>query len=149
MIPTNKTSFSIIVPSDLGDINATAGACVLQRYWNVGSINQMYEPCIDFLLVARDLNQALPARVLWWLARQPLPTPLPPSLKLRQRWVSTSAPAVSYTAAAVATSPISASTTLQTIVKSSSVASVSISSSTSSAPAATESAGNNDDDCEL
>lgn len=47
-IPTNETSFSVTIPSDLGDTCSIAGACVLQHYWNAESIDQTYESCIDF-----------------------------------------------------------------------------------------------------
>jgi len=38
-IPANETSFSITILSDLGDTCATAGACVVQYYWNAASID--------------------------------------------------------------------------------------------------------------
>jgi hypothetical protein len=47
-IPANETSFPITIPSDLGDTCATAGACVVQHYWNAVSIDQTYESCVDF-----------------------------------------------------------------------------------------------------
>jgi len=47
-IPANETSFSITIPSDLGDTCSTAGACVVQHYWNAASIDQTYESCVDF-----------------------------------------------------------------------------------------------------
>ncbi|TVY52230.1 hypothetical protein LCER1_G006754 [Lachnellula cervina] len=47
-IPANETAFSITIPEDLGDACATAGACVVQHYWNAASIDQTYESCVDF-----------------------------------------------------------------------------------------------------
>ncbi len=47
-IPANQTSFSITIPSDLGSTCATAGACVVQHFWDARSIDQTYESCIDF-----------------------------------------------------------------------------------------------------
>ncbi|RDW80914.1 hypothetical protein BP5796_05612 [Coleophoma crateriformis] len=47
-IPANETSFSITIPSDLGTTCATAGACVIQHWWNAASIDQTYESCVDF-----------------------------------------------------------------------------------------------------
>lgn len=47
-IPANETSFSITIPSDLGDTCSTAGACVVQHWWNAASIDQTYESCVDF-----------------------------------------------------------------------------------------------------
>ncbi|KAH7360371.1 hypothetical protein BKA65DRAFT_183589 [Rhexocercosporidium sp. MPI-PUGE-AT-0058] len=47
-IPANQTSFSITIPSDLGSTCATAGACVVQHFWDARSIDQTYESCVDF-----------------------------------------------------------------------------------------------------
>lgn len=44
----NELAFSITVPSDLGSTCSTAGACVVQHWWNAESINQTYESCVDF-----------------------------------------------------------------------------------------------------
>jgi predicted carbohydrate-binding protein with CBM5 and CBM33 domain len=49
-IPANETAFSITIPSDLGDTCSTAGACVVQHYWNAASIDQTYESCVDFVV---------------------------------------------------------------------------------------------------
>ncbi|RDW69790.1 hypothetical protein BP6252_08810 [Coleophoma cylindrospora] len=51
-IPANETSFSITIPSDLGSTCATAGACVIQHWWNAASIDQTYESCVDFTVGA-------------------------------------------------------------------------------------------------
>ncbi|KAL1311359.1 hypothetical protein AAFC00_001532 [Neodothiora populina] len=44
----NQTSFSITIPSDLGSTCSTAGACVIQHYWDAHDIDQTYESCVDF-----------------------------------------------------------------------------------------------------
>ena len=49
-IPANDTAFSITIPSGLGDTCSTAGACVVQHYWNAPSIDQTYESCVDFVI---------------------------------------------------------------------------------------------------
>lgn len=49
-IPANETSFSITIPSDIGDTCSTAGACVVQHFWNAASIDQTYESCVDFVV---------------------------------------------------------------------------------------------------
>lgn len=129
-IPANETSFSITIPSDLGDTCSTAGACVIQHYWNAESINQTYESCIDFTVGGSGSSSGSSSSAAS---------------------VATSSAVVSSTAAAVVTSSSAAPTTLQTVVKSSStVAAVSTPSSVSSAPAATETASDEGDDyCEL
>ncbi|KAF2084982.1 hypothetical protein K490DRAFT_59103 [Saccharata proteae CBS 121410] len=47
-VTANETSFSITMPSDLGDKCSTAGDCVIQWWWNAASIDQTYESCVDF-----------------------------------------------------------------------------------------------------
>ncbi|TVY82300.1 hypothetical protein LSUE1_G002247 [Lachnellula suecica] len=47
-IPADELSFNITVPSDLGDTCATAGACVVQHFWDAASIDQTYESCVGF-----------------------------------------------------------------------------------------------------
>lgn len=47
-IPAGQTSFSITIPDDLGSKCSTAGACVIQHWWDAASIDQTYESCIDF-----------------------------------------------------------------------------------------------------
>jgi predicted carbohydrate-binding protein with CBM5 and CBM33 domain len=44
----DQLSFSVTIPSNLGSKCATAGACVIQHYWDAASIDQTYESCIDF-----------------------------------------------------------------------------------------------------
>ena len=47
-IPANQTQFSVTIPTNLGSKCATAGACVIQWWWDAPSIDQTYESCIDF-----------------------------------------------------------------------------------------------------
>ncbi|PMD58426.1 putative chitin binding protein [Hyaloscypha bicolor E] len=117
-IPANETSFSITIPSDLGDSCSTAGSCVVQHYWNAASINQTYESCVDF--VVRGLGSG-PSSSYFTVA-----TPLSSS----RVTTSTSAP--------VPTIPITLSsavpTTLQTTVSSASSTSVPVAAAASSTP---------------
>ncbi|CAE6405754.1 unnamed protein product [Rhizoctonia solani] len=46
-ITADQTDFSVTIP-DLGDKCKTAGACVLQWWWDAPSITQTYESCVDF-----------------------------------------------------------------------------------------------------
>ncbi|CAE6411897.1 unnamed protein product [Rhizoctonia solani] len=46
-ITADQTSFSVTIP-DLGSKCSTAGACVLQMWWDARSIDQTYESCVDF-----------------------------------------------------------------------------------------------------
>ena len=48
-IPSSETSFSITMP-DVSSECGTAGACVIQHYWNAASIDQTYESCLDFTM---------------------------------------------------------------------------------------------------
>ncbi|OJD39768.1 chitin binding protein [Diplodia corticola] len=49
-VKDTDTSFSITMPSDLGDQCATAGDCVIQWYWFAEDIDQTYEACVDFTM---------------------------------------------------------------------------------------------------
>ncbi|KAL1640271.1 hypothetical protein SLS58_007087 [Diplodia intermedia] len=49
-VKDTDTSFSITMPSDLGDQCATAGDCVIQWYWFAEDIDQTYESCVDFTM---------------------------------------------------------------------------------------------------
>lgn len=49
-VKDTDTSFSITMPSDLGDQCSTAGDCVIQWYWFAEDIDQTYESCIDFTM---------------------------------------------------------------------------------------------------
>ncbi|KAI4844456.1 hypothetical protein E4T44_06179, partial [Aureobasidium sp. EXF-8845] len=44
-IPSSQTSFDITIPQDLGSKCSTAGACVLQHFWDARSVDQTYESC--------------------------------------------------------------------------------------------------------
>jgi hypothetical protein len=46
----NDTAFSITVPAGLESTCDTAGACVVQHFWNAESVNQTYESCVDFTI---------------------------------------------------------------------------------------------------
>ncbi|CAE6456762.1 unnamed protein product [Rhizoctonia solani] len=46
-ITADQTSFNVTIP-DLGSKCTTAGACVLQWWWDARSIDQTYESCVDF-----------------------------------------------------------------------------------------------------
>ncbi|CZR67295.1 related to chitin binding protein [Phialocephala subalpina] len=143
-IPANETSFSITIPSDLGDTCSTAGACVIQHYWNAESIDQTYESCIDFTVGGSGSSSGSSSSSAAVVASSTGAAVVASSSAV----VATSAPAVSSTAAAVVTSSSAAPTTLQTVVKSSTVAAVSTPARVSSAPAATETAtGDDEDDC--
>lgn len=48
-IPANNTDFSVTLP-DVGAQCGTAGACVLQWFWDAADINQTYEDCVDFTM---------------------------------------------------------------------------------------------------
>lgn len=52
-IPANETSFSITIPSDLGDKCSTAGACIIHHFWNAASVDQTYESW--FVVIVRAL----------------------------------------------------------------------------------------------
>ncbi|TVY41706.1 hypothetical protein LOCC1_G005528 [Lachnellula occidentalis] len=135
-IPANETSFSITIPSDLGDVCATAGACVVQHWWNAASIDQTYESCVDFTVGGSGASPSVSA--------------------------SASASAVSTKAAAVVSSSSVAPTTLQTVASSSIstasavpttlqtfVKSTSVSSTAAATPSATGTPDDEDeDDCE-
>ena len=48
-IQTSQEKFSITMP-DVSSQCGTAGACVIQHWWNAASIDQTYESCIDFTM---------------------------------------------------------------------------------------------------
>ncbi|KUJ21369.1 uncharacterized protein LY89DRAFT_681896 [Mollisia scopiformis] len=133
-IPANETSFSITVPNDLGDTCSTAGACVLQHYWNAESIDQTYESCIDFTVGGSGSSSVSSSS----------PVVASSTSASSSVLASTSAQVVSSTPAAVVTSSSTrvSPSTLQTVVKSSSV----VASPTSSAAVPTETP-DDDDEC--
>ncbi|CAL3964924.1 hypothetical protein PZA11_002188 [Diplocarpon coronariae] len=57
-ISSSETSFSITIPSDLGSQCATAGACVIQHFWDARSVDQTYESCIDFTVAGSGSDPA-------------------------------------------------------------------------------------------
>jgi hypothetical protein len=139
-IPANETSFSITIPSDLGDTCSTAGACVLQHYWNAASIDQTYESCVDFTVGGSGSSTGSSSSAAAVVAS---------STAAAVVASSSATVAISSTAAAVVTSSSAAAvpTTLQTVVKSSSAAVVATSAS-AAAPAETSAAAEEEDDCE-
>ncbi|KAH6720184.1 hypothetical protein BKA61DRAFT_730541 [Leptodontidium sp. MPI-SDFR-AT-0119] len=93
-IPANQTSFSITVPSDLGSACATAGACVVQHYWDARSIDQTYESCVDFTVggsgaAAPVASSAAPVATL------PIPSSVPTTLQTLIRPSATATEAAS------------------------------------------------------
>ncbi|KAF2455570.1 hypothetical protein BDY21DRAFT_289012 [Lineolata rhizophorae] len=52
--PESQTSFDFVIPEDLEDQCAEAGACVLQWYWYGDAAQQTYESCVDFTVPAME-----------------------------------------------------------------------------------------------
>jgi hypothetical protein len=125
-IPANETAFTITIPSDLGDTCATAGACVVQHYWNAASIDQTYESCVDFTVGGTGSSSSVVA------------TSVAATSAVA---ASSSVAPVTSTQAAVVSTSSAVPTTLQTVTKASST-SVSVA-ATPSASASAE----DDDEC--
>lgn len=123
-IPANETAFSLTIPSGLETKCATAGACVLQHYWNAASIDQTYESCIDFTVGGDGSSVASSA----------VASSAPVATSVVASFVS-SVPVTAAAVAVVTSSP----TTLQTVARSSTT-------STSEA-VSTDSAEDDDEDC--
>jgi predicted carbohydrate-binding protein with CBM5 and CBM33 domain len=117
-IPANETSFSITIPSDLGDSCSTAGACVVQHYWNAASISQTYESCVDFVVGEPGSGPSS--------SYSTVTTPISSS----RITTSTSAPV----AIIPTTSSSAVPTTLQTAISSASSTSVPVAAAASSTP---------------
>jgi hypothetical protein len=144
-IPANETSFSITIPSDLGDTCSTAGACVLQHYWNAASIDQTYESCVDFTVGgsgSSDTSSVVSS------SAATVATSSAAAVATSSAVVVASSSVVPVSASSVASAVVTSSsavpTTLQTLVKSSSA--VPTSTVSSAAAGATESAADDDDD---
>ncbi|KAI9704474.1 MAG: hypothetical protein M1820_005548 [Bogoriella megaspora] len=60
-VKPDETGFSITIPSDIGSQCSTAGACVIQHYWNAADINQTYESCYDFTVGGSGSGSSAPA----------------------------------------------------------------------------------------
>lgn len=129
-IPANQTAFSLTIPSDLGSKCATAGACVLQHYWNAASIDQTYESCIDFTVGGDGSSSTQAASSSVAVITSSSAAPI----------ASSTAPVAVTSAAAVVTSASSVPTTLQTVARLSTT-------STAQAAVATDLA-EDDEDCE-
>lgn len=124
-IPANETSFSLTIPSGLETTCATAGACVVQHFWDARSIDQTYESCVDFT-IGGDGSSA------------PVSSVVASSSVGVATQVAVVTPAAS---SVVSTSKVASPTTLQTLTK-----------SASSAPAATATTApvtedDDDEDC--
>ncbi|KAE9379532.1 hypothetical protein N431DRAFT_434496 [Stipitochalara longipes BDJ] len=117
-IPANETSFSITIPADLGDTCSTAGACVVQHFWNAVSIDQTYESCVDFVVGGSGLSSASAV----------ISSVLASSTSISGGAAST--PAVATSAGISSAVP----TTLQTVVSSSTVSTSIATAAASSAP---------------
>jgi hypothetical protein len=126
-IPANETSFSITIPSDLGDTCATAGACVVQHWWNAASIDQTYESCVDFTVGGSGSSYGSS-----------------PSSAAVSSAASTSAPVTTSSAAVAIVSASAVPTTLQTQI--STAASTTPATSTEAAGGASSTAVPEDDD---
>jgi hypothetical protein len=129
-IPANETAFTITVPSDLGDTCATAGACVVQHYWNAASIDQTYESCVDFTVGGTGAAAGSSASVV------------ASSAAATSSVAASSSAPVTSTQAAVVSASSAVPTTLQTVTKASST-SVSVAATPSASAAAQEA----DDEC--
>ena len=115
-IPTSQTSFSVTIPNDLGSKCSTAGACVLQHFWDARSVDQTYESCIDFTVSGSGSGAA------------PVSSKAATSAPASSQKATSSVPAKApITSTKVATS-VAKPTTMSTVVKSSSAAPVSSSS---------------------
>ncbi|KAF1993656.1 hypothetical protein P154DRAFT_378676, partial [Amniculicola lignicola CBS 123094] len=60
-IQADQENFSVTIPSTLGSKCSTAGACVIQWFWDSASINQTYESCIDFTVGGSGSDTPTPA----------------------------------------------------------------------------------------
>ncbi|KAH6673852.1 chitin binding domain-containing protein [Halenospora varia] len=132
-IPANNTAFSITIPSDLGDTCSTAGACVVQHYWDAASIDQTYESCVDFTVGGSGSSSGSSSSAV--AVSSAAATSVP---------AATSSTAVVTKAASTSAVSSVVPTTLQTRVSSKA------SSATSAAPVATTSAPaaeEDDDEC--
>ena len=131
-IPANETSFSITIPSDLGDTCATAGACVVQHYWNAASINQTYESCVDFTVGGSGAGASAGSSS----------SAVPVSSTAASASSAASATSAISTQAAAVSASSAVPTTLQTVVSSASTTVV----ATPSATIAPEDDDDDDDD---
>jgi hypothetical protein len=145
-IPANETSFSLTIPSDLGDTCSTAGACVLQHYWNAASIDQTYESCIDFTVGKSGSGSSSGSSVA--VSVSATSTAVIASSSAAVSVASTSAPVVATTSAAISVSSSTAvPTTLQTITKPSSTYVTPTTSTEASAGASSTADPEDDDEC--
>lgn len=130
----NETSFSITIPSDLGDSCSTAGACVIQHYWNAASIDQTYESCIDFTVGGSGSSSGSSSSAVSSSAAATSSAASSTSIAANTQVISTSAAASSTLATSVATSAAATSAPATSAVATSSSGPTS-----TSAPSATAS----------
>jgi hypothetical protein len=123
-IPTTQTSFDITIPQDLGSKCSTAGACVLQHFWDARSVDQTYESCIDFTVSGSGSGAAAPVS-----------SQAASAAPVSSQKASSSAPAKAPITSTKPASSAAKPTTMATVVKSSSAAPVSSSSASGSVAA--------------
>lgn len=144
-IPANQTSFSITIPSDLGSTCATAGACVVQHFWDARSIDQTYESCVDFTVGGSGSS----APVASSSTAAPVASSTAPVVSSAAPIASSAASAPVATSAPVEASttaiPSSVPTTLQTLVRPTTTAAAT---TEAAAPVATTAPVDEEDDCE-
>lgn len=112
-IPTSQTSFSVTIPDNLGSKCSTAGACVLQHFWDARSVDQTYESCIDFTVSGSGSGAA------------PASSKAASSTAVSSQKATSSVPAKAPVTSTKAATSVAKPTTMSTVVKSSSVAPVS------------------------
>ncbi|KAI9648055.1 hypothetical protein NHQ30_002683 [Ciborinia camelliae] len=125
-VTANETSFSITIPEDIGSQCSTAGACVIQHWWNAASIDQTYESCVDFTVGGSSSGSSSSAASSSTIASSPVASSssiIPASSTM----ASPSSPATSSSSTSIMASPSS------TIVSSVSSAPASSAAATSSA----------------
>ena len=122
-IPTSQTSFSVTIPEDLGSKCSTAGACVLQHFWDARSVDQTYESCIDFTVSGSGSGAAPVSSKAATSA--PASSKAATSAPVSSQKATSSVPAKAPITSTKAATSVAKPTTMSTVVKSSSVAPVS------------------------
>jgi hypothetical protein len=136
-IPTNNTAFSITVPSGLESTCSTAGACVLQHWWNAASIDQTYESCVDFTVGGSSSSGSSSAA-----SSTAVTSAVASSSTSAAVSSSAAAKAVTTSSSSVAASTTAVPTTLQTIASSKASTSPPV-----AATSAAVAAADGDDEC--
>ncbi|KAI0141681.1 chitin binding domain-containing protein [Xylariaceae sp. FL1272] len=135
-IPANETSFSITIPSDLGSECATAGACVIQWFWDARSIDQTYESCIDFTVDGSGAGDSSSASSSSQSAATTSSATSAAATTTSAAQITSSVAAVATTTPVVTTSIPVASSTTSTVA----TTSIPVASSTTSIPVASSTA---------